>query len=837
MPDRIAEPWGERTPYGPAGAAARAAASAPAFLRRRLPAAVRDRSPWPVRVDQFLEDGVRPEDVDRWVQTASILHSNGDGLDIAVKDERIVGVRGRACDRINHGRVDPKDLYGWQANNAPDRLTRPLVREGGELVETDWDTAMGRIVERSRELLARPGGWGRFGFYTTGQLFLEEYYALGVIGKAGIGTPHMDGNTRLCTATAAAALKASFGTDGQPGSYTDVDHCDAIALWGHNVAETQCVLWMRMLDRRRGPDSPRMLAVDPRPTPVAKEADVHLAVRSGTNVALMNALVRELLQREYYDEDYVERHTIGFEALRDLVEPYTTARAAGICGVPARDIAAAAELLGTSRRLLSTVLQGFFQSNQATAAACGVNNIHLLRGMLGRPGAGIYQMNGQPTAQNTRECGANGDLPGMRNWDNDEHVRQLAELWNVESSTIPHWAPPTHAMQIFRYVEQGSIELLWITATNPAVSLPDSARVRRILAREELFLVVQDLFRTETTEFADVVLPAATWGEKQGTFTSVDRTVHLSDKAVEPPGEARPDLDILLDYARRMDFRDKDGAPLIGWRTPEDVFEAWKACSEGRPCDYGALSYERLRGGSGMQWPCTAKTPNGTERLYVDGRFNTEPDYAESYGHDLETGAAYSEDEYRAKEPGGRAFLHATEYRPSPEVPSSERPLVLTTGRTVYQFHTRTKTGRAPQLAAAAPDAWIELSASDAAELDVREGDLLRLESARGAVEAPARITGIRPGVVFMPFHYGDGDKPDGADAPRAANELTITSWDPVSKQPIFKVAAVRAIKVADGGGRPAPAPTTGGSAPVTPGVPATVGGPAAASPSSTPEG
>src|SRR4051794_39782928 len=291
--DRIADPWGPRTPYEPDGLATGT-----------------NGSPWPIRVDQHLAEGLTEDDVDRWVQTASILHSNGDGLDLAVKDGRIVGVRGRARDRVNHGRVDPKDLFGWQANLSEDRLTRPLVREGGRLVEADWDTAMGRVVDRSKELLdSGPGGWGHFGFYTSGQLFLEEYYTLGVIGKAGIGTPHMDGNTRLCTATAAAALKASFGTDGQPGSYTDVDHCDALALWGHNVAETQTVLWMRMLDRRRGPDPPRMIVADPRDTPVAREADVHLALRSGTNQALMNGIQRELIESGRIDRRYVYEHT------------------------------------------------------------------------------------------------------------------------------------------------------------------------------------------------------------------------------------------------------------------------------------------------------------------------------------------------------------------------------------------------------------------------------------------------------------------------------------------------------------------------------------------------
>src|SRR4051812_33813243 len=324
--DRIANPWGERTPY-PRGA------------------------DWPRRVDMQLADGVAEADVDAWVQAASTLHSNGDAMDIAVKDGRIVGVRGRAVDRINHGRLDPKDLYGWQAIQSADRLTRPLVRENGELVETDWDTAMGRIVERSRGLLDKPGGWGRIGFYTTGQIFLEEYYTLAVIGKAGIGTPPRDGNRGLCPATGGAALKESSGPDGRRGSYPDGDHCDAIALWGHNVAETQTVLWMRMLARRRGSDPPRMLAVDPRATPVAREADIHLAVRPGTNQALMNALLREVITQGWYDRAYVDAHTLGFDELERVVAEYTPERAAAICDLDAGRIREAAELVGTCRAL------------------------------------------------------------------------------------------------------------------------------------------------------------------------------------------------------------------------------------------------------------------------------------------------------------------------------------------------------------------------------------------------------------------------------------------------------------------------------------------------------
>jgi len=803
MTDRIANPWGGRTPFGPG-------------------------EEWPVRVDQFLGEGISEDDVDRWVRTASILHSNGDALDIAVKDGRIVGVRGRGTDRVNKGRLDPKDLFGWQANSSEDRLRKPLLRKDGELVEASWDEAFARVVGRSKELLEEKGPLA-FGFYTTGQLFLEEYYTLGVIGKAGLGTPHMDGNTRLCTATAAEALKQTFGTDGQPGSYADIDHADAICLYGHNVAETQAVLWMRMLDRLEGSSPPKLVVVDPRPTQAALRADVHLAVKNGTNMALMNGILYEIVTNDWVDHEYVDAHTIGFDALKQAVMEYPPEEVAEICEVPADQIREAARIIGESERLLSTVLQGFYQSMQATAASCQVNNVHLLRGMIGKPGCGLLQMNGQPTAQNTRECGANGDLPAFRNWDNVQHVEELAELWNVERMKIPHWSSPTHAMQIWRYAEQGSINFLWISATNPAISLPELSRIRSILENEDLFVVVQDIFLTETTRYADVVLPAATWGEKVGTFTNTDRTVHLSEKGVEPPGEAKSDLDIFLDYARRMDFRDKDGEPLIKWDDPEGAFEAWKECSRGRPCDYTGLSYDKLRGGSGIQWPCNEDHPDGTERLYAVGDFKTGTDYCETYGRDLLTGAESTETEHRAIGPGGRAFLLAAEYQPPHEEPREEYPFSYVTGRTVYHFHTRTKTARAPQLQNAAPDAWVEIHPSDANDLGVGEGDVVRVESPRGRFEARARVSGIKEGVVFAPFHYGYFDQ-DGGGSPNgrpcAANELTLTEWDPASKQPLYKVGAVKVTKIADSGGAPSPAPTTTASAPASEGsVPETSGG------------
>ena len=397
--------------------------------------------------------------------------------------------------------------------------------------------------------------------------------------------------------------------------------------------------------------------------------------------------------------------------------------------------------------------------------------------------------------------------------------KTLLALWNVEPKQIPHATPPTHAMQIMRYVEDGSIRLLWVSGTNPVVSMPELARMRSILSQDRLFLVVQDIFLTETAQLADVVLPAAAWGEKTGTFTNADRTVHLSEKAVEPPGEARSDLEIFIDFARRMGLQDKDGQPLVKWTTAEEAFDAWRECSRGRPCDYSGLSYSRLRGGSGVQWPCTDESPDGTERLYAGGVFWASPDECESYGRDLETGAPVEAQEYRALNPHGRAVIKGADYRPPHELPDEEHPLQLITGRTVYHFHTRTRTARAPELQAAAPEVWVEVSAPDAATHGLREGDLAEVAhpARRGARSSTGQRHTARGGVPALPLRLlghrrGRGDR---ASSGRAANELTLTDWDPASKQPIFKTAACSVRKVADGDGTPSPAPTTTASAPV----------------------
>jgi anaerobic selenocysteine-containing dehydrogenase len=381
--DGIKDIWGERTPY---------------------------KGEWPHRIDQRVT-----EEPDHWVQSACVLCSVGCGCDIGVKDGHIVGVRGRGVDISNHGRLGPKGLHGWIANNSADRLKKPLIRKHGKLQEASWDEAMNLIVEQSKKIIEKHTSLA-MGFYTSGQLFIEDYYTLSVIGKAGLGTPHMDGNTRLCTATAAAALKVSFGTDGQPGSYRDIDDTDTIFLVGHNIASQQTVLWMRMLDRLAGPNPPKIIVIDPRRTYTAEKATLHLAPLPGTNIPVLSGLLNLIISAGNIDKAYIEKNTLGFDELKQTVAEWTPEKVEEISGVPAHDLRKAAEILGTTPTLLSTALQGVYQSMQGTAAAVQINNIHLIRGLIGKKGCGILQMNGQPTSQNTRECGADGDLPGFRNY-------------------------------------------------------------------------------------------------------------------------------------------------------------------------------------------------------------------------------------------------------------------------------------------------------------------------------------------------------------------------------------------------------------------------------------
>jgi len=724
--------------------------------------------------------------VERWVPSTCGVCSIGCGIEIATTGGRIVGVRGRMGHTVSDGRLGPKGLNQYFANRHPSRATFPLIRNReGKHLRASWDEAMGLVTDRFNEVLATEGPDG-VAIYNSGQLLLEEYYTLGKIARGGLGIANIDANTRLCTATTASSLMENFGADGPPGAYEDLERTECIVLVGHNAAEQSTVLWMRILAAKAGPLRPKVIVVDPRRTfTVATGADLHVQLKPGTNVALLNGICHLLIENGWIDRGFIERHTVKFDELREIVGRYPPERVESLCGVPASTLRQAAEWIGTSRSTVTTCLQGVYQSNQATAAACAVNNMHLLMGKIGRPGCAPLQFAGQPSSMNTREVGADGTYPAYRNWEDQNHMLDLAKRWKVPVEMLGK--KPVGAPEIFELCELGYVKVLWNICTNPAVSMTD--RTKQLRTLNGLFLVVQDCFaNTETAQLADVILPAAMWGEKTGCMTNAERRCTLLRKAVDPPGEARADLDIFLDFADRMNLRDADGHKLIGYTDPEGAFDEWRSVSRGCIPDYSGMSYARLADTGGLQWPCTAEKPDGTVRLYEELSFPTHWYVSESFEKDIETGHEHTLQEYREKrDPKGRAVLVATDYEPPLDLTDDEFPLIAISGRQVYHWHTRTKTGKAPALHEAAPSVFVSVSTEDADRLGIADGDSVRIVSRRGAVVAPAKVGDVvSSGVVFIPFHYGEL----GED--HAANNLMPKMWDPVSKQAIQKVAAVR---------------------------------------------
>jgi anaerobic selenocysteine-containing dehydrogenase len=729
--------------------------------------------------------------VERWVPSTCGVCSVGCGIEIAVAGSQIVGVRGRQGHPVSDGRLGPKGLNQYFANRHPSRAAFPLIRNRhGKHLRASWDEAMGLVADRFSEVLATDGPDG-VAIYNSGQLLLEEYYTLGKIARAGLGTANIDANTRLCTATTAASLMENFGADGPPGAYEDFDRTECIVLVGHNAAEQSTVLWMRILAAKAGPGHPKVIVIDPRRTwTVATGADLHVQLKPGTNVALLNGICHLLIENGWVDRGFIDRHTVNFDRFRNIVARYTPDRVESICGVAATTLRQAAEWIGTSRSTVTTCLQGVYQSNQATAAACAVNSMHLLMGKIGRPGSAPHQFAGQPSSMNTRETGADGTYPAYRNWEDQTHMRDLAKRWNVPVEMLGK--KPVGAPEIFELCELGYVKVLWNICTNPAVSMTN--RTRQLRTLNGVFLIVQDCFsNTETAQLADVILPAAMWGEKTGCMTNAERRCTLLRKAVEPPGEARSDLDIFLDFAERMNLCDADGGKLIQYSDPEGAFDEWREISRGCIPDYSGMSYARLAETGGLQWPCTADRPQGTVRLYEDRSFPTHWYISESFEKDLETGHEHTLREYREKrDPKGRAVLVATDYEPPLDLTDDQFPLLAISGRQVYHWHTRTKTGKAPALHEAAPSVFVSVNRDDATRLGISDGEQVRIVSRRGAVIAPAKVGDVvSAGVVFVPFHYGElGEE-------HAANNLMPNMWDPASKQPIQKVAAVRLERLA----------------------------------------
>lgn len=731
---------------------------------------------------------------DRWVHSACLLCSNGCGLDIAVKDERIVGVRGDIQHPVNFGHLGPKGENGWVANNSPRRGTTPMIRrkKHGPLEPVSWQEAMDFFIEKFRQ--AWNQGHENLACYNSGQLTIEEFYTIGKLWRGGLQSSNIDGNTRLCTATSATGLMANFGADGPVASYTDIDQADLLCLYGHNVAEVQTVLWERMLAAKQR-NGARIIVADPRKSPTVRQgADLHLQLRGGTNVALMNGIIHLLIAYGWVKRDFIDSYTVGYDALEAVVREYPPERVAEICGIPQRDLETAAEWIGTTPRMVSTVLQGFYQSVEATASSSLVNTVHLLTGAIGKPGAGPLLMAGQPSAMSNREAGADGSYPGYRNPHNPKHMKELAEHWNINFEQF-HPEVPKDILTMMETAERGEIEFIWVVGTNPLVSLPDQNRSRRIF--EKMFVVVQDPFYdTESVELADIYFPAAMWGEKTGCVTNADRSVNLLLKAVEPPGQARTDLEIFVEVANRLGFKDKDGKPLVAFKDSREAFDEWRKVSKGRPCDYSGMTYELILQMGAVRWPCNEQHPKGSERLYEDLKFWTGIDDCESYGADFLTGNKHTRSEYESIDPKGKAFLKPVHWRRQPNPVTEEHPYLLITGRVVYHFHTRTKTGRSKALNERVPHAYVEVHPEDAKRLGIDTGDRVEITSPHGRWEGPVMVVDtVRPGELFVPFHFGQGSQ--------SANQHTWYARDPVSQQPQLKSSPVAIRRLSFGAPEP----------------------------------
>ncbi len=711
---------------------------------------------------------------DRWVPTTCGYCSVGCGMFIGVKNGRAVSVRGNPDHPVNRGALCPKGLSEHETIHAPTRARFPLLRPHtgtrGESVgrrrtrrlhRVGWNVAIETMVGRFREVQAAHGPEA-VGVVSTGQLVTEEFYTLGKLVQLGLGTPHYDGNTTLCMSTAVAGYKRSFGSDGPPGAYEDLERADVIVLIGANVADNHPILWQR-LEANPGKT---LIVVDPRVTKTAMLADLHLPVKPRSDLALVNGLIHIIIEYDLIDHEYIAAHTRGFDALRESVREYTPEHVATITGLSTDLLHKTALLYGNARAAFIGWTMGVNHSSKGTETVNAINNLALITGNIGRSGASPFSITGQCNAMGTREAGFASSLPGYRRFECAEHREELAAIWRVPVDRIPA-ARGLAYPDIIEAALGGKIRALWIIATNPIVSFPNLGVLLQSLETLE-FLVVQDGFHpTPTSELADLVLPAAIWGEKEGVYTNSERRVSKVNRAVDPPGEARADFDIFLDLASALGCREE---LFPGWAEPRDAFDEWARVSAGRLCDYSGMTYEQIEAHGGIQWPHpvqTAEVSEGTEsptarRLYADGVFQTDD---------------------------GKARLIPTSWEMFPEPPNAEFPLVLNTGRTVEHWHTRTKTGEVPILERLSPRAWLEMNPRDARALRLKTTDPVDVISRRGRVRhLELRLTEtVGPGQVFVPFHWAEFN----------ANQVTQSAFDPISREPNYKQCAVRVERTA----------------------------------------
>ncbi len=646
-----------------------------------------------------------------------------------------------------------------------DRLLYPMVRDS--LDETfrraSWDEALNRVVNRIQTVRSTQGS-DALSMYGSGQAATEDYYVAQKLMKGCLGTNNFDSNSRLCMASAVSGYVQSFGSDGPPCCYEDLDLTDCAFLIGTNTAECHPILFNRLEKHHKKNNDVKMIVVDPRRTTTAEAADLHLAIRPGTDIDLLNGIAHLLLRWGYAEANFIEESTTNFPAFAEVIRHYPPEVVAQRCGIRVSELETAARYWGESKRVLSLWLLGLNQSIEGTAKVRTLINLHLMTAQIGKPGAGPFSLTGQPNAMGGREVGGSAHgLPGYRFVTNPQHRTEVEQFWGLQPGQIsPH--PGRTAWDIITGLENGEVGFLWIVATNPVVTMPDLERTKAALRRSPFTVYQEVYYPTETAAYAHVLLPATQWSEKTSTMTNSERRVSLCSAFRLPPGEARDDWAIFAEVGRRLGF-----AKHFPFKNSAQVYAEFVQLTRDRPCDLTGISHERLRSEGPIQWPCpdTGKLkPGEPARLYTNYSFHT---------------------------PDGRARFAAYHARGLAEPPDEQYPFVLINGRLYGHWHTQTRTGRIEKTRSMYPHPFIEIHPHDAKTLGIQDNGWVEVRSRRGLARFAAKVTqAIAPGTVFVPMHWG-ALWADQAEV----NALTHPEACPVSLQPELKACAVQLVPLA----------------------------------------
>ncbi|HUE75736.1 MAG TPA: molybdopterin oxidoreductase family protein [Chloroflexota bacterium] len=668
------------------------------------------------------------------------------GMYLRVAGDQVTGVEPRDFPH-NRGSLCPKGIVAYQQVNHPDRLTHPMLRRGGKggrLEPASWNEALDYVVRRWQELQANHGR-DAVAVYSGSSMTNEKCYLMGKFARVGLGTRHIDYNGRLCMSSAATAYAKAFGLDRAPLPMTDIPLTECLLIVGSNVAENFPIV-MNWLWRARDNGAP-MIVIDPRQTPTARTADIWLPVRPGTDVAVLNAMLRQIIHDGLIDEEYINGRTTGWEQVREAVESFTPEVAQRIAGVPADRVVAAARLYGRAGRSLIMHARGIEHSTHGVDNCLACINLALARGQVGKPGSGTMMLTGQGNGQGGRELGQKANqLPGSRHIDSPTDRQYIADVWGIPVDDIP--GEGAAATEMVGLMAAGDIKSCLVICSNLMVSLPDNAVVERALQNLDP-LVVVDFFMSETAELADVVLPGSVWCEDEGTTTNQEGRVVKINQAANPPSEARRDIDIICELARRL-----GRGQYFPYRASREIWDELRLATKGGISDYHGISWEKIDRQGGVFWPCPTDDHPGTPRLFT-----------ESFAH-----------------PNGKAIFFPIEYAPPAEEPGGGYPFRLTSGRVVYHYLSGNQTRRLGFLNSHAPEPWVEIHPQAAARLSIQNNDRVRVRTLRGTMELRAMVTPtIRPDTLFIPFHYGHRE---------AVNQLTIPAVDPTVKIPEYKVCA-----------------------------------------------